>query len=213
MQGLKLYHYWRSSSSWRVRWALDHKGIKTELKAVSLLDGESESPEHRARNPLGYVPALDTPHGILTQSSAIVAWLDEISSEPPLYGASTWERARIRQLGAVIAEDTQPIQNLPVLHLHSSDAKEQKKWAQHFIRQGLGAFETLAAGTAGEFSVGDRLSWADLCLIPQLYNADRFGIPVGSQDSEFPLLTRIAQACERLPSYLSSHPSRHEPPA
>jgi maleylpyruvate isomerase len=204
---MKLYHYWRSSSSWRVRWAMDYKKIPCSLVPISLLDGESESETHVARNPMGYVPVLETPQGFLTQSSAIVAWLEETHPKPSLFWGDSWNRARIRQLGAIITEDTQPVQNLPVLQLHSADTAEQKKWAQHFIRKGLGAFETLATQTAGKFSVGDELSWADLCLMPQLYNAARFEIAA----SEFPLLSQIGSECERLESYQSSHPSRTEP--
>jgi maleylacetoacetate isomerase len=175
---------------------------------VSLLSGESESPEHLVRNPLGYVPVLETPQGFLSQSSAIVHWLEEtFPAEPKLFPEDPWLRARSLQLADVICADTQPIQNVNVLQLHSSDASEQKKWAQYFIRQGLQAFQKIAESTAGRFSVGDTLSWADLCLMPQLYNANRYEVAA----SEFPLLTRIAAECEGLATCQSSHPSRYEP--
>jgi maleylacetoacetate isomerase len=208
MPGLRLYHYWRSSSSWRIRWALDLKQVPCELVAVSLLDGESESPEHRARSPLGYVPVLQTPDGYLSQSPAILYWLEEtFPASPSLFPEDPWDHARCLQLADIICSDTQPIQNVNVLQLHSADPHEQKKWAQHFIRQGLSAFEKLASSTSGRYSIGDSLTWADLCLMPQLYNANRYEV----QASEFPLLSKIAARCETLPSYLSSHPSRHEP--
>ena len=209
MTGLKLYHYWRSSSSWRVRWALDLKQVPHELIAVSLLDGESESPVHLARHPMGYVPVLETPDGFLGQSAAIIHWIDEtFPGSPSLLPADTWNRARVIQLADMISADTQPIQNVPVLQMHSQDPAEQKRWAQHFIRAGLAAYEKIAASTAGRFSVGDELSYADLCLMPQLYNAQRYEISL----SEFPLLQKIAAECEKIASYQSSHPSRHEPP-
>jgi maleylacetoacetate isomerase len=208
MNGLRLYHYWRSSSSWRVRWALDLKGVPVELIPVSLLDGESESAAHLARHPLGYVPVLETPEGLLTQSSAIVHWIDQtFPGDPELFPADTWARCRVIQLADIICSDTQPVQNVNVMALHSADPARQKEWARHFIERGLAAYEELARSCAGEFSVGDSLSWADLCLMPQIYNAARYEVPLAG----FPVISRIAARCERLPSYLSSHPSRYEP--
>jgi len=212
MQPLRLFHYWRSSSSWRVRWALDYKKIACELQAVSLLNGESESDEHRARNPLGYVPVLERldihdSSRLLSQSTAIAEWLDEVHPTSPLFWGDAWTRAKIRSLAEIISADTQPIQNLNILQRHSNDPAEQKKWAQEFITQGLNAFERAAAMTSGKFSVGDELSWADLCLIPQCYNAARFDVQLDAM----PLLRRILDACELLESCKSSHPSRYEP--
>lgn len=209
---LRLYHYWRSSCSWRVRWALDHKGVAAELSHVSLLDGESESAKHRSRNPLGYVPVLErldlADEGrFLGDSTAIVGWLDETFPQQTLFGGDAWTRARIRSLAGIISADTQPIQNLNVLHRHSSDPAEQKKWAQEFIHQGLEAFEKTASRVAGRFSVGDALSWADLCLVPQAYNAERFSVPL----EPFPTIRRILAASQGLESCKSSHPSRYEP--
>jgi maleylpyruvate isomerase len=209
---LKLYHYWRSSCSWRVRWALDYKGIAAELQHVSLLDGESESETHRSRNPLGYVPALERldltgAERFLSDSTAIVNWLDEVHPGPSLFPGDPWNRARVRSLAGIISSDTQPVQNLNVLHRHSSDAAEQKRWAQEFIHQGLAAFERAATPVAGRFSVGSDLSWADLCLIPQCYNADRFGVGL----DDFPTIRRIVAETQALESVQSSHPSRYEP--
>jgi maleylacetoacetate isomerase len=187
---------------------LDLKSIPCELVAVNLVNGESESPEHLRRNPLGYVPVLETHQGTLTQSSAIIHWLeDTFPGSPALFPEDPWQHARVLQLADIICADTQPVQNVNVLQLHSTDAIEQKKWAQFFISQGLKAFETLAAQTAGAFSVGETLSWADLCLMPQLYNARRYEVDL----RPFPTLLRISSECEKLPSYLSSHPSRYEP--
>jgi len=209
---LKLYHYWRSSCSWRVRWALDHKKISTTLQHVSLLDGESESAGHRERNPLGYVPVLERldlsgEERFLPDSTAIVNWLDETFPHASLFPGDAWNRARVRALAGIISSDTQPIQNLNVMHRHSSDAAEQKRWAQEFIHQGLEAYERAAVRVAGKFSVGNELSWADLCLIPQCYNADRFAVPMDS----FPTIRRILAETQQLPSCQSSHPSRYEP--
>ena len=208
MNGLKLYHYWRSSSSWRVRWALELKSLPCEMIAVNLVNGESESPEHLKRHPLGYVPALETHQGTLTQSLAIVRWIeDTFPGSPPLFPEAPWEHARVLQLADMICSDTQPIQNVNVLQMHSSDPMEQKCWAQYFIAQGLHAFETIASQTAGKYSVGDALSWADLCLMPQLYNAKRYEVSLET----LPVIQQISKECERLPTYLASHPSRYEP--
>ena len=211
---LTLYHYWRSSSSWRVRWALAHKGIAAKYIPVSLLDGEAESPTHRTRTPLGYVPALaieiEGTTRFLTQSLAICHWLDEQFPQAPsiLGGKDPWLRAKVRELAEIINADTQPLQNLGVQELHSSDATEKKLWAQHWIRNGLAAYETLARSSSGIYSVGDAVSIADFCLIPQLYNARRYDLPV---ENLFPTLARIELAAKDTPSYSASEPARFEP--
>ncbi|NDD92021.1 maleylacetoacetate isomerase, partial [bacterium] len=203
---------WRSSCSWRVRWALDYKSIPAELQHVSLLDGECESDSHRTRNPLGFVPVLERldltgSARFLSDSTAIASWLDEAFPQAPsLFWGDSWTRARIRSLAGIISSDTQPIQNLTVLHRHSADPAEQKRWAGEFIHQGLLAFEKAAKDFSGKFSTGDELSWADMCLIPQCYNAERFSVALDS----FPTIQRVLKSCENLPSYLSSHPSRYE---
>lgn len=208
---LKLYHYWRSSSSWRVRWALAHKGIAFDAVAVNLLTDEPDSPEHLARNPMGYVPALEITEAgrtrTLTESVAILEWLEETHPEPRLYPGDAWTRARIRQLVETINAGTQPLQNLNVNLHHSSDPAEQKRWAQFWIRKGLHAYETLARETAGAFSFGDAPTAADLFLVPQLYNARRQDV----LPDEFPLLARIQEAASKTPGYLASEPERFKP--
>lgn len=211
---LKLYHYWRSSSSWRVRWALAHKGIPCEMIPVHLLTDEAESEPHLHRNPLGYVPVLeiDTEKKpvYLAESVAIIEWLEEIYPEKPLLPSlqlnQGLDRARARQLAEIINSGTQPLQNLNTLHLHSSDAEEQKRWAQHWIRKGLHAYETVARETAGKFSVGNSLSIADLFLIPQCYNAGRQEVSL----DEFPLLKKIVEVASQTQSYVDSHPDRFQ---
>jgi maleylacetoacetate isomerase len=144
----------------------------------------------------------------LSDSTAIVQWLEEcFPSGPKLFPEDLWLRARVRSLAAIISSDTQPLQNLTVLHRHSSDLEQQKKWAQEVIFEGLQAFERAAAPFAGDFSVGHQLSWADLCLLPQLYNAERFGVSLDS----LPVIRRVRDHAVLLESYRSSHPSRYEP--
>lgn len=212
---LKLYHYWRSSSSWRVRWALAHKKIPCEFTPINLLTDESDSEAHLQRNPLGYVPVLEirteAKPVFLAESVAILEWLEEVHPENPLLPpprvAHALDRARIRQLAEVINSGTQPLQNLNALHLHSSEPSEQKLWAQHWIRKGLNAYETLAQETAGKFSFGDALTLADLFLVPQCYNAGRQDVSL----DEFPLLKKIFESASQTPSYQESHPDRFNP--
>ena len=211
MKGLKLHHYWRSSSSWRVRWALAHKGLlaTTELIAVNLLDDTTQTAAFRALNPLGYVPVLEIQGGgILTESVAMIEWLEETHPTPPLYPKDALDRARVRALVEVINAGTQPIQNLSVMEHHSSDPVEQKKWGAHWTYQGLKAFETLCRSHAGTFAYGDSLSAADLYLVPQCYNAGRQDISV---EKEFPLLHRLQTAALATPSAQIAHPDRYKP--
>ncbi len=210
---LTLYHYWRSSSSWRVRWAFAHKGIACEHVGVDLLNGESESAEHRARNPFGYVPALeirarsDSPSHWLTESLAIIEWAEELWPEPRLLPRTALERAHARQLAETVNAGTQPLQNLGTQALHSEDPALRKSWAQYWIRTGLEAYERIACSTAGRFSVGDELSLADLCLIPQCYNARRFDI----DPADYPTIARIEAEALRTPSCQASDPVRFQP--
>ncbi len=211
----RLFHYWRSSSSWRVRFALDFKGIPYEPVAISLLSGESESPEHLARNPAGQVPVLEVPAQApgsapvcLTESLAILLFLEETHPDlPGLVFGNAANRARIMALSEVINSGTQPFHNPPVLERHSADPAEQKSWARDFIERGLGVYETLSSATRGEFSVGDRPSLADACLIPQVYSAERFGVSL----AKFPGISRIHENLKALPAFASSHPDAFKP--
>jgi maleylacetoacetate isomerase len=178
-----LYHYWRSSSSWRVRWALAIKGVDFESVPVNLLAGEQLSDEHRARNPMGHVPALVVQGRCLAESVAIFEYLEETIPTPALYPRDPWVRARVRQVVELVNAGVQPLQNLAVLRHHSADPAAQKEWARHFNERGLVALEASLEVIAGEqgggrFAVGDALTAADLFLVPQLYSARRFGVDV-----------------------------------
>jgi maleylacetoacetate isomerase len=212
---LTLYHYWRSSSSWRVRYGLSHLGLKYEAIAINLLNGESESAAYLTRNPAGFVPALEIRSGTasspqietLTESLAILGWMNDVYGgllpTDPILKAKAWALAEVVNAG------TQPLQNIPVMNQHSNDPQEQKRWNQHWIRNGLEVFETLAQRTAGAYSVGDTLTVADLCLIPQLYNAERWEVPY----TDLQTLVRIQETCVASESYLASHPDAFKPPA
>ena len=214
---LRLYHYWRSSSSWRIRWALELKRLECELVAVNLLDGEQGSAEHRARNPYGSVPVLEfpehragskeTPHRYLGESMAILHWLESVQPSPALLPSPPLERARVIQLAELINAGIQPIQNLKVLQRVSSDPDARKAWAKEWIQNGLAAYEALVSESAGKFSYGDQVTWADLFLIPQIYNADRYEVSLES----FPTIARIHQTASQTPECLASAPDQYQP--
>lgn len=215
---LRLYHYWRSTSSWRVRWALAHKKIEAEFVAVNLLDGESESAPHLARNPMGYVPVLeflDEPVPalrFLVESLPIIEFLEETFPSAPLLPKSPRERAHVRALSETINAGVQPLQNLTTQIVYAPDsdpaaAEKRKAWAQTWIRRGLEAFEALAKTEAGTFSFGDTISIADLCLIPQCYAAIRNEVPFDG----YPTIARIYANALKTEAYHASEPDRFKP--
>lgn len=197
MEKCRLHSYYRSSCSWRVRLALELKQIPYEIAPVNLLKNEQNSPDFLAKNPSGAVPALEIDGQTLNQSLAILEYLEEAGPECcSLLPSHPAERAQVRRLCLIIAADCQPLQNFNVqnriMELYGRSRPEvQQEWAAHFISRGLEAFERAAAPHSGRFSFGDQLSWADLCLVPQLYNARRFGIDV---EARFPRLAAIEAA-------------------
>ncbi len=215
---MKLYHYWRSSSAWRVRWALAHKGIECEMQAVNLLNGESESPEHLARNPMGFVPVLefldqaDTKKRYLSESVAIIEWLDEKFPKNALYPKDAYLRAKTRALVEIINAGTQPLQNIPAQTYYApgesaEDTEKRKKWTQHWIQNGLAAYDKICESTAGKYSIGDEITAADLFLIPQCYNAIRWEVPL----AQFPNVERIYKSAIQTEAYKLSEPDRFKP--
>lgn len=210
---LVLHHYWRSSSSWRVRWALAHKGLAWEGRAVDLLSGAQRDEAYVAhKSPMGYVPCLEVDGRGLTESVAILEWLEDVAPTPALYPAAPWARARVRQLVEFVNAGTQPLQNLGVNRRVSSDPVQQKEWARHWIARGLAAIERELAivadeGLGGVFAVGDALTAADLYIAPQLYNARRFDVDVEA----FPRTLAVEQAALATDSGQASHPDRFQP--
>lgn len=202
---LTLYHYWRSSSSWRVRWGMKIKGIKWHDVPVNLLADAQKSPDYLKVNPAGFVPAIEVGGRCFGESLAILEWLEETHPAPPLLPADPMDRMQVRQLMFQIACNTQPVQNLSVMRLHSADKEEQQKWARHWITAGLAGYENLLRhGRPGKFSFGDHVTMADLCLVPQIYNALRFNVDV----SRWPLLDGIGQRCMELPECKAAHPDK-----
>jgi maleylpyruvate isomerase len=203
---LRLHGYFRSAASWRVRIALNLKGVAAEHVFHHLRRGEQRAPDYLALNPQGLVPTLQTPEGdAITQSLAIVEWLDETHPEPPLLPADPLERARVRAFALVLAADTHPIQNLGVLaRLRGMGVPEEQVqgWAAAVNAAGLAACESLVR--PGPFCFGATPGLADLCLVPQLGNARRFGADV----SAVPKLLAVEAACNALPAFADAAPAR-----
>ena len=202
---MRLYAYFRSSASYRVRLALQHKNLPFELSTVSILKSEQRSAEHLARNPLGQVPVLEVDGQHLAQSMAIIEYLDELHPEPALLPKDALARARARELAEIVNAGTQPLQNTPVLERVKNELKsDQNAWARFFIHKGLSALEARARVTAGRFLVGDTPSIADVFLVPQMYNARRFEISL----DELPTLVAIDARCQALPRWELAHPDK-----
>ena len=202
---MKLYGYWRSSSAWRVRIALEWKGLPWDNVPVHLVQGGGQQhlPEHEARNPMRQVPVLELEDGRhLGQSVAIIEYLEERHPLPPLLPLDPVERAQVRQLVEIVNSGIQPMQNLFVLQRIEALGGDKAAWARDAISRGLGALERLARPWAGQFLVGDQLSLAELFLVPQLYNARRFGCDLQA----WPTLLDVESRCVGLPAFQRAHP-------
>ena len=208
---MKLYDYFRSSAAYRVRIALNLKGLAPEREFVHLRKGVQRGEDYLAVNPQGLVPALVTDDGkVLTQSLAIVEYLDETVPSPPFLPRSPAERARVRSLAQAIACDIHPIDNLRVLRylLHTVGVEEAQKdaWYKYWIDVGLEALEIAVSRdpATGRFCHGDAPTLADICLVPQLANARRVDMDL----SPYPTLVRIDAECRKLPAFANAAPQR-----
>jgi maleylpyruvate isomerase len=206
----KLYSYWRSSSSWRVRIGLALKGIPYAYEPVDLLAGRQFEDAHRARSPASQVPVLEVEEGgrtrRLVQSMAILEWLDERFPDPPILPADLDGRARVRALAEHVNSGTQPYQNAIVLKtLKEKLPGWEKEWAKLWVGRGIEALErALSDGGAGRFCHGDAPGLADCYLVPQVYSARRFGVDL----APFPTVRRIDEACAALAPFQAAHPDR-----
>ena len=209
---MKLHNFFRSSASWRVRIALNLKGLTYEYVSVHLRrnGGEQFAPEFRALNPHALVPVLDDNGERLTQSLAIIEYLDEVHPDPPLLPKGVTDRARVRALALDIACDLHPLNNLRVLNyltktLGASD-EAKAAWYQHWVALGLEALEAQLASShhTGQFCHGNAPTLADCCLVPQLYQARRFECDL----SGYPTLLAIEQNCSGLPAFQAAAPER-----
>jgi len=200
-----LYSYWRSSCSWRVRIALEIKGIRYTYRAVHLVKdgGEQNKEEYKNINPMGQVPALVMNGETITQSMAILEFLEEsFPDKTKLLPNDRIQRAKVREICEVINAGTQPIQNLCVMNKHSSDPSERTKWSNFWIEKGLQSVEILLSKCSGNFCVGDSFTMADCCLVPQVYNANRFKVDM----DQFPNINRIMLNLEKEQAFILAHP-------
>ena len=205
---LKLYSYFRSSAAYRCRIALNLKGLPHETAFVHLIKdgGQHNAPAYRALNPQALLPTLEHDGRVITQSLAIIEYLDEIQPEPPLLPGSAEQRARIRAFAQAIACDIHPLNNLRVLnylkgHL-GHDQAAADTWYRHWIKEGLEACEMLLPAVATRYAFGDQPTMGDACLVPQLYNARRFKCDL----SGVPRLVAIDAACMDLPAFAKAAP-------
>ena len=205
---MKLWSYWRSSCAYRVRIALGLKGIAFEYVAVHLMrdGGQQHRPQFHALNPHGQVPVLEVEIDgrivPLVQSMAIIEYLDERFPEPPLLPASAHERAHVRAMAELVNSGIQPLQNTATFDELRKHGVATEPWARDFIAKGLTSLEQLARPLAGAFLFGDRVSLADLYLVPQLYNARRWGVALDA----FPTLVRADEHARALPAFQAAAP-------
>lgn len=201
-----LYDYFRSSACYRVRIALNLKGLAYESAPVSLLDNAQCAPEYLSKNPQGLIPALLDGELLLTQSLAICEYLEEAYPQPALLPNDTIGRARVRALALIIACDIHPLNNLRVLRrLEAQFAADQvgkDAWYQHWIQSGFEAFEQQIQNTHGQYCFGDTVTLADLTLVPQVYNARRFNCDL----SAYPTMLAIEQRCLALDAFARATP-------
>lgn len=208
-----LYEYWRSSASYRVRIALKLKNIDYESRPVNLMTGEQNSTEYRALNPQGFVPMLEIDGHRLTQSVAILNYLDLKYQNQPLLPASAAERAHVVALVMTVACDIHPLNNLRVLKYLKNELGQSQdevdSWYRHWISERLPALEAMAAPRAGKFLVGDAPTGADVLLVPQLYNARRYDVPL----DDYPTLLNAEASANKLEGFAAAHPDRQQVPA
>ncbi|ANM10234.1 MULTISPECIES: maleylacetoacetate isomerase [unclassified Rhizobium] len=210
MSEVVLYDYWRSSASYRIRIALNLLEIDYRTVPVNLLEAAHRKPDYLTLNPQGLVPTLVIDGKALTQSLAIIEYLAELRPEGGLLPGDSAGRQHVRALAYAVAMDIHPICNMHVAtHLMAmtdkADAREE--WMQHFIADGLGKLEAMIAGADGTFSFGKTPTMADLCLVPQVYNARRWGVDLTHLKRIFDIDAR----CAELPAFQAAHPDRVKP--
>jgi len=193
----QLYSTWRSSCSWRVRIALQLKGIPYDYIS---LDSVTSDEDYQKLNPLGKVPTLCIDHHVISQSIAILEYLEETRPFPSLLPKDPYERSQVRQIVQMIGSDIQPLQNSAVLKLFPEG--ESLQWAQHWIHKGLKGVEQMLEETAGIYCVGDEVSMADLFLIPQVGNAHRYEVDL----APFPNICRIEKRLQKHSAFQAAHP-------
>jgi maleylacetoacetate isomerase len=208
-----LYDYYRSSAAFRVRIALNLKGVDYESRPVNLAESEQRGDDYREVNPQGLVPMLEIDGHRLTQSLSIIVYLDQCFPDPPLVPRDPADGAHVRAMALAVACDIHPLNNLRVLkYLKGQLGRSQEEvdaWYVHWISEGLSALETTAKAGAGKFLFGDAPTIADVCLVPQLYNARRYNVPLDA----YPTLLRADENASKLEAFAAAHPDRQKVPA
>lgn len=209
MSDLALYSYFRSSTAYRARIALNLKGLNYDYRAIHLLNngGEQNGIDYRRLNPIGGVPTLIHKGQILSQSMAIIEYLDEVFPLPALFPKTPFERARMKQFCENINCDIHPLTNLKVMqyleHELGAGSEAREKWIKNWISKGLEACEKLLEKTASKYAFGDTVSAADIFIIPQIFSAQRFKVPLDA----YPLIQRINENCLKLEAFIKAHPT------
>ena len=205
---LTLHDYWRSTASYRVRIALNLKGVDYQRATHDLRTGAQREPGYLAIAPQGLVPAVETPDGALTQSLAILEWIEERWPQPPLLPQDAHGRAIVRAMAGLIAADIHPLNNLRVLQAlreqFSATPDQIQAWIARWIAEGFAALELMIGAHGGQFAFGDGPSLADCALVPQVYSAERFGVDL----EPYVHLRRVAAAAMALEPVAAAHPSR-----
>jgi maleylacetoacetate isomerase/maleylpyruvate isomerase len=205
---LALYSYWRATAPYRVRIALELKGLAYDYVPVDLVAGEQQGEGYRALNPQGLTPALEIGDGrVLTQSLAILEWLEEAHPVPPLLPAEPAARATVRAMAGVVACDMHPLNNLRVLRQLAKfgvGEDDRTAWIHRWMHEGFGALEPMVAAHGAGFAYGASPGLADCCLVPQLYSAERYGVDLAA----YPALRAVGGRCAEHPAFQAAHPDR-----
>jgi maleylacetoacetate isomerase len=206
---LTLHAYWRATAPYRVRIGLNLKGLAFSYAPVDLLNAQQRGEAYRALNPQGLVPALEADDAVLTQSLAILEWLEETHPDPPLLPAKAGDRAIVRAMAAIVACDIHPLNNLRVLQAlgdlgFPTGSPEQRAWGARWINEGFAAIEPLVARHGAGFAFGVAPTLADCCLIPQIWSSSRFAVDM----SPYPALAAVAANAGTHPAFIAAHPDR-----
>ena len=203
-----LYSAWRATAPYRLRIGLALKGVAYDYSPVDLVGGQQRGEAYRAVNPQGLTPALDLGDGqVLTQSLAILEWLEETRPDPPLLPRSALDRQQVRAMAMIVACDIHPLNNARVANKLTElghDGPQVRAWIQGWIRDGFDALEPMIGRHGGRFAFGDSPTLADCCLIPQVYAARRFGLEL----SHWPLLAGVADRAAAHPAFVAAHPDQ-----
>jgi maleylacetoacetate isomerase/maleylpyruvate isomerase len=204
---LTLHSAWRSSAAYRVRIGLNLKGLAYDIAPVNLVANQHQAPVFAALNPQRLLPALEVGGRILTQSLAILDWLDETVPAPPLLPADPFDRAQVRAMAQIVASDIHPVNNLRILRALTDlgvDEPGREAWIGRWITDGFTALEAMVARHGAGYAFGDAPTLADCCLVPQVYNAERFKTDL----TPFPAIRAVAARCAEHPAFAAAHPNQ-----